>query len=139
MNILSKRKTVHLIPYYVQNGECFVFLQKRSQDAERNPDSMSIFGGGVEGDETEGEALVREMKEELNYLPLQPILLGTYEDAYSVSTYYTEKVPQDFESQIRIGEGQYGRFFTKNEILGERLLSDASKKVLNDFFSRMGF
>lgn len=139
MNILSKRKTVHLIPYYVENGECFVFLQKRSHDAERNPNSISIFGGGVEGDETNEEALVREMKEELQYLPLQPILLGTYEDIYSISTYYTLKVPQDFESQIRIGEGQYGRFFTEKEILSERLISEASKKVLNDFFSQIGF
>lgn len=135
MSSKEKRRTVHLVPYYIQDGTCFVFLQKRSNDATRNPGSISIFGGGVEGNETNEDALSREMNEELNYTLGHFTLLGTYEDEHSISTYYFEEVSADFVSRIKIGEGEYGKFFTEEEVCNESLVSDSSRRVLKDFFN----
>ncbi|MEI6627085.1 MAG: NUDIX hydrolase, partial [bacterium] len=88
----SKRITAHLIPYKIINGEFFFFLQKRSDDAERAPGWFTIFGGGVELGETAEEAMLREVKEELNFIPNNYSYLDEYSDNYSLSYYYIYEV-----------------------------------------------
>ncbi|MEZ4180154.1 MAG: leucine--tRNA ligase [Candidatus Doudnabacteria bacterium] len=41
-------------------------LQRRDQNASKDPYKVAFFGGGVEGDETIENALLRELKEELS-------------------------------------------------------------------------
>ena len=71
----DKRITAHLIPYKLNNGFFSFFLQKRSDNAERNPGRFTIFGGGIEGKESPEQAMLREMMEELNFTP--PITIST--------------------------------------------------------------
>ena len=65
----EKRITAHLIPYKLNASSFFFFLQKRSDAAARNPGWFSIFGGGVEKGESPAEAMIREIKEELDEMP----------------------------------------------------------------------
>lgn len=133
----NKRITAHLIPYKIIDGHFFIYLQKRSNDAERKPGWFSIFGGGVEGGESPEKAMLREIKEELNFIPTGFCFLGKYNDDYSISYYYIQKVYDNFEREIKIEEGEYGRFFREDEIENENKFSENSKKIIKDLISRI--
>ncbi len=132
MNEQNKRVTAHIIPYIFKRGSFFFFLQKRSNDAERNPGGFTIFGGGIEKDETPEEAMLRESKEELSFSPNNYFYVGEYNDNYSISHYYAVEVQDNFESNIKIGEGDYGKFFSDEEIKNEDKIGENNKKILSD-------
>ena len=134
---MKKRTTAHIIPYISKGGGFFFFLQKRSDDAERNPGGLTIFGGGVEKDETPEKAMLRESKEELDFIPKNYFYIGEYSDDYSISHYYAVEVQDDFEASIKIGEGDYGRFFSEEEIKNESKLSENNKKILSDLIKHI--
>ena len=50
-----------------------ILLQKREDNGK-----WAIHGGGIEPGETYIEALLREIKEELNIIPIKPVLMGIY-------------------------------------------------------------
>lgn len=95
-----------LVPYYFKQNELFVFLQRRSADAPRNPNILGAFGGGLEGDEDNEQALLREMQEELEYAPQNHELLGVFETDHSISSYYIEEVAENFEDLVTVHEGK---------------------------------
>lgn len=128
----DKRITAHLIPYKIIDGSFFFYLQKRSESAERHPGWFTIFGGGVEEGESSEKAMLREIKEELNFVPDNYRYLGVYPDDYSVSHYYISEVNDNFESEIKVGEGDYGRFFSEIDIKNEPKLTDSNKKIISD-------
>jgi len=137
MKNTSKRITTHLIPYKIINNEFFFFLQKCSNNAERHPGWFTIFGGGVELGETAEEAMLREIKEELNFIPNKYLYLGEYSDDYSVSNYYISEVANNFEANIKISEGDYGKFFSETEIKSETKLTENNKNILKDLISKV--
>ena len=61
---------------YKKSGE--FLLQHRTDDAPRNPGFWSIFGGGIEEGESPFEAVIREIKEELDYDLKNPELLFVF-------------------------------------------------------------
>ena len=134
---MKKRTTAHIIPYISKSGGFFFFLQKRSDDAERAPGGFTIFGGGVEKDETPETAMLRESKEELNYIPNNYFYVGEYIDDHSISHYYAVEVQDAFEASIKIGEGDYGKFFSEQEIKNESKLSENNKKILSDLIKHI--
>ena len=131
-NMNEKRTTAHIIPYISKGGSFLFFLQKRSNDAERAPGGFTIFGGGVEKGETPEKAMLRESKEELNFIPINYFYVGQYSDDYSISHYYAVEVQDNFEAIIKIGEGDYGKFFSEEEIKNESKFSNNNKKILSD-------
>ncbi|MEI8339741.1 MAG: NUDIX domain-containing protein [bacterium] len=133
----QKRLTAHLIPYKINNGIFSFFLQKRSDNTERNPGKLSIFGGGVEGVETPEQGMLREMKEELNFTPENYFYLGEYTSDYSISHYYAVEVNDDFESIVTVGEGDYGVFLSEDDISHEDKISDDNKIILADLRRRI--
>lgn len=137
MESKEKRVVAVLIPYTFQNGKPLVFLQKRSDTAERNPGGISCFGGGVEPGETIEEGLLREIKEELHFVPKDYAYLGGYGNEYDFSHCYIMEVGDDFESQIVIGEGEYGKFFSEEELEHEPRRSANNKKVIGDLFQKL--
>jgi len=136
---MEKRKCAIFIPYRQANGDVFVFLQKRSKDAKRIPDYFGFFGGGLDGEETPEQALMREILEELNYQPRDYFLLGFYEFERKEARVFYQKVSDNFENEIKIedSEGQYGKWFSKAEVMAEELLIDEDKVVLQDFFGKL--
>jgi 8-oxo-dGTP diphosphatase len=132
-----KRLISILIPYRMDGDKFLVFLQKRSKDAKRLPDFFGFFGGGAENGETPEQALIREMMEEINFVPSGYIYLGVYEFPRSVKSIYYLEVGDEFEKQIEVKEGEYGRYFTENEALIEPNLIEEDKIVLRDLFSKL--
>lgn len=133
----DKRITAHLIPYKLNNGLFSFFLQKRSDNAERNPGWFTIFGGGIEGKESPEQVMLREMMEELNFTPHNYFYLDKYSDDYSVSYYYAVEVRDNFETNIKISEGDYGKFFSEDEVKNEIKLSEGNKGILKDLINKI--
>ena len=129
----DKRRVSVLIPFKIRQGKILVYLQKRSKDAPRLPDYFGFFGGGIEGNETSEEALRREIKEELDFTPIKYDFLGNYEFSDVMYAYILE-VDDDFEKGIKILEGEYGKFFSKENVLNEPKLIETDKLVLEHFY-----
>ncbi len=127
---MEKRLTSMLVPYRFKNDELYIFLQKRSSEA-RNPNSLGMFGGGIENNENNEEALIREINEELEYKPINYSLLGVFEDDYSISNYYIKKVDENFERNINIHEGKGGEWHKAEEVIERNDISLNTKNVIS--------
>ncbi len=133
---MQKRKIVIFIPYYVQGGEIYVYLQKRSQTAERLPCYFGFWGGGVEEGETLKQGLAREIKEELGLdvqnLKEEIVLLNSYEFLRSIKEVYIYETNKEFEKNILIGEGDFGQWFKGSECFERTDIILEDKVVIND-------
>lgn len=126
-----------MIPYKVKEGKIFVYLQKRSKYAKRLPDYFGFFGGGIERGESPDQALTREIKEEMNFIPEDYEMLGKYESPTSIKYVFILKVDENFEEEIKILEGQYGKYFTEDEVRKESKLTESDKIVLRDLYKKL--
>lgn len=133
----NKLEVSILIPYKLNNGQVFVFLQKRDSNAKVLPGHFSFFGGKVENGESLKEALEREIKEELGVVLNNYNFLGTYQSfkdkSITLNVYFT-KVNNNFEKEIKVNEGEYGKFFSESEMLLESMLIENDKIILKDFY-----
>jgi 8-oxo-dGTP pyrophosphatase MutT (NUDIX family) len=108
----DKRKVAAFIPYrHTENGYEF-FMQKRTLDAPTSPGLLGLFGGGVEGEETYEEGAIREISEELVYVPQRLVFFSKFEHAKAIFHVFIEEVGVDFESKVTVSEGEYGTFLT---------------------------
>jgi len=130
----NKEKRSILIPYKIKNDKVLVYLQKRAKDAKRLPDYFGFFGGEPENEENPEEALKREIKEEMNFIPENYELLGKYDFEKSVKHIFIMKVDDNFENKIQIFEGEYGKYFNEEETLNEPKLIEEDKIVLRDLY-----
>lgn len=132
-----KRDVSILIPYKKENNEVFVFLERRSKTAARLADWFGFWGGGIEAGETPEQALIREMKEELNFEPVGYKHFKEFEFGVlkSVKYIYVLAVDKTFESGIKYNEAQYGQWFNQQQIEDEKLLIEDDKTVLREFFN----
>ena len=64
-----------------------VLLQKRQDNG-----TWAIHGGGIDPGETYIEALNREIKEELNIVPVNPVLFGIY-SGKKLYNIYNDEIP----------------------------------------------
>jgi 8-oxo-dGTP pyrophosphatase MutT (NUDIX family) len=126
----GKRWVALFIPYRIENGVVLIYLQKRSMDMERIPGYWGYFGGGLEQEETPEQAMLRETKEELNYVPKDyfQVFHGITELDYK--EVFCEKVDKDFELQITVLEGDYGQWFSIEEALRLEKFIERDKRVL---------
>ncbi|MGH7239243.1 MAG: NUDIX domain-containing protein, partial [Candidatus Saccharimonadales bacterium] len=117
-----------------------VFLQKRDKGIGILAGMFSFFGDRMEAGETPEQALVREIKEELNYDLRSYQFLGEYESflgpSHMLHMYYAQ-VKDNFEREVTVLEGEYGKFLTESEAAQEPLLIENDKKILRDFFQRL--
>jgi 8-oxo-dGTP diphosphatase len=114
------------------NKENKVLLQLRSKN-HSHPGSWALFGGHIEDSETPEEALIREIKEEINYLitDYQLIKETVVEDFGKVFWFHgiiDAKLPE-----LTLNEGDDFNFFTYEE-LSKIKIAPESKKILIEYF-----
>ncbi len=114
--IKEKRVVASFLPCRVKAGEMEFYLQKREPNRRILPSVFTMFGGGIENGETAEEGCLREIKEELNYTPKNMQYFTRYEVADGVIDVFLGKVGDDFESQVNVQEGEYGKFIKRSEI-----------------------
>lgn len=112
----AKSQVAVFVPYRKRNSAWEFYLQKRTMDAKINPGLLGTFGGTIEDGETPDEALLREVQEELAYVPQHHRYFSRYENSVSIRYVYIEEVGDDFESKVVIGEGDYGTFVPITEM-----------------------
>lgn len=87
-----------------------VLLQKRSDNAK-----WAIHGGGMEPGEKYSEALKRELKEELNIIPINPVLMGIYSGEQLFNKYPSGDevfilnhvfICEEYEGDIKFNDGE---------------------------------
>jgi len=125
------------IPYTKKDAKILIYLQKRSKDAKRLPNFFGFWGGGLEKKETPKQALIREVKEELDYKPDNLHYFGEYSFARSKKFVFCSQVKDDFEKQIKILEGDYGKFFNKKQALTAKKIIEEDKVILRDLFKKL--
>lgn len=128
------KRVVNLIPYRYEKGELLVFLQKRTEDAPAAPGFWGLFGGSVELGEDIASAVVRETKEELDFVPKTHKLFKHYDFPKQEKNVFVMEVGDEFEKEIRVLEGQYGKFLRLEDILAEPKMEGDDKTILGDFF-----
>lgn len=135
--IENKRKVSVLVPYKKENGLIYVFLQKRSDDAEREPGMFGFFGGGADGDENPEQALLREIKEELNIVLEKFDHFGTYYLPKTVVDVFITEVGSNFENEITVLEGDYGKWFNEEDFERERHIITGDLRILEELYDRL--
>lgn len=134
----NKRESSVLIPYKIKDGKVFVFLQKRHKDSRVLAGYFAFFGGKIEQGENPTQALEREIKEELNFEVKDYHFLGHYQSSLNtlvVLNAYFVKVSDDFEDVITINEGEYGKFFSEDEVTKEPKLIESDKIIIKDLYN----
>jgi mutator protein MutT len=127
------KRTAEFVPYRFINGQWYLFVQKRTQDAPLAPGIFGIFGGSIEDGETPEPALFREVREELDYQPRNLRFLRKYEHLGCEQHVFVTEADEDFEGEITVLEGEYGRFLNEAELNAETLI-EVDRIVLNDVF-----
>lgn len=135
----DKREVSTLVPYRKIGNRWFFFMQKRDENAKRLPSWYGFFGGGLESGESPEEALRREIKEELDINIDNYEFLGRFESMYSINNVFIIEVSENFENEVEVLEGQYGKFLSSQELIESKEFADHDKLVviqLSDFLDK---
>lgn len=133
----DKRKVSVLVPYKKENNETYVFLQKRSDDVEREPGMFGFFGGGADDNENSEQTLLREIKEELDFVLDEFNHFGTYYLPKTVVDVFILEVGDDFEDEITVLEGDYGKWFSREDFEKERYLITGDLRILEELYDKL--
>ena len=113
----AMRKTRPQCGLIIENGEGKVLLQLR--DKRRDipwPDSWGTFGGQIEEGESPGEAIRREIREELMYDLSDPEYFGNFPfDGYDIFM-YRKVLPHFSLHEVTVCEGQRAAFLSLDEV-----------------------
>jgi 8-oxo-dGTP pyrophosphatase MutT (NUDIX family) len=133
----NKRKVSVLVPYKKENNLIYIFLQKRSDTAEREPGMFGFFGGGSNGNENSEETLLREIKEELNFVLDEFNHFGKYYLSKTVVDVFTIEVGSNFEKEITVLEGDYGKWFSEEDFERERHIITGDLRILEELYDEL--
>lgn len=132
----NKRLSVSLVPYRTnKEGVREYYLQMRDDNAPMYANQFGLFGGGIDEGEDMFTAMMRETREEIEYTPNAPRYFSRFEDVRAVYNVFIDEVASQFEDNIVINEGQYGRFLTKDEVLKSPTIAPHVIVVIDDLDS----
>ena len=107
----------NLALFVLYNKEGKILMQHRTDDAPRFPGLWGFFGGGIEQGESPKQALLREIKEELNLVVSNPQLILTTDfkdDVYEGKRYVFKG--QYYGEPLELLEGQAMKWCTVLEL-----------------------
>ena len=123
----------------IRDGQ--ILLAKRSKGLSESPDCWSIPGGGVVYGESVQEALIREIKEELNLDLIDYKLWNVYSamsDSYQIiALYFVGSAVGDIILQEK--EISEAKWFDINLDLLDLELAFNQKQVIKDYLTDNGF
>jgi len=130
-------KQIAAIIFENDKGELLLYLRDNKPGIPF-PLHWDLIGGHVEEGETPEEALVREVKEELDFDLKEYCFFRKYEclegDAYpNVKYIYTGKINIPIE-EITLLEGDHARYFTREEI-PEVKFANMLKEIVMDYIN----
>lgn len=133
-------KKIAAIIFENEKGEFLLYLRDNKPDIPF-PDHWDLIGGHVEEGETPEEALVREVKEELDIDLKEFSFFRIYEtpsgDAYpNIKYIYTGKINIPIE-QITLYEGVRAEYFTREQI-PEVKFANVLKTIVMDYIYQKG-
>jgi 8-oxo-dGTP pyrophosphatase MutT (NUDIX family) len=128
----EKRHVALLIPYRKHDGILHYFLQKRDAGAPLYPNQFGFFGGHVEPGEEREHAVVREVEEELMYVPPGIQFYRRIEHNNVIRDVFVVEVEADFEERVTVCEGEYGAFRTFKAVENDPLVSEGHRAVLKE-------
>jgi 8-oxo-dGTP diphosphatase len=97
------------------NDENKVLLNLRDRDHPENPHVWAFLGGGVDEGETEEEALLREVKEEIDYeLKEYKKIKEVFQEKIGKRTFYVGKIDKGI-NELTLREGEEIKFFSYEE------------------------
>jgi len=101
----------------IYRGKLLLFLRDNDSSIP-DPNTWSLVGGEVDGEESYEQAMVREMNEEINVTPKKTKYLGKIQTPNGIShAIFLVKPTNEEVAKIKIGdEGQKVEFFGIDEI-----------------------
>lgn len=126
------RKQVSLLVLYDNDNR--VLLQHRTDDAEVLPGYWAFFGGGIMPGETYEDTVVREVREELNYVLKQHILVlkQDYDLPNEKGTMYLYAAPyKGNKTELELHEGQGMEWYHEADIADLKMMPHDRKAVCN--------
>lgn len=123
-----------LIPYRLSENSVAVMLQKRSVEAPRYPGYFGLFGGHIREGEVIEDALVREIDEELSIQINEHWKIGEYALGEFTRHVFCMHITDELEKNIVVREGDYGRWFYKQDIETEEKIILQNKEIINIAF-----
>jgi 8-oxo-dGTP pyrophosphatase MutT (NUDIX family) len=118
------------VPYRERNGEYEYYLQMREKHKKRSPGVFGMFGGVIEEGETPEVAVIREVQEELAYVPANVRYIGPHEQGEDTLNVFVEEVGPGFEAEVEVLEGEYGKFLTLAELLALAEVSEHTRAII---------
>jgi mutator protein MutT len=117
------------------NKENKVLLQLRDRE-HSHAGCWALFGGHIDGPETPEEALVREIKEEINYsLTNYKLIEESYVEDFG-KVYWFQGVIDAKLSDLNLNEGDDINYFTYDEVLKLKLAPESRKRLIEYFEGR---
>ena len=127
---------IEVVSIFLQSNDDSYLLQLRENiPSIIYPGCWGLFGGSMEEEESPHDAIVRELQEEIEYVPekiyefqryyRQDLLRGELRDYYIHAHYGKLTVAQ---SELVLREGADLALFTENEILTGRMFSEKFQK-----------
>lgn len=121
----------------IENEKGEILLQLRdNKDTIKFPNSWGTFGGAIEENETPKECALRELNEELEYIPENMSYCKTYDyDGYKIHLFKVIDKNISLED-LRINEGQKGQFFSEKDLKNPDIkFAFNCKEIVVDYFN----
>ena len=120
----------------------FLMQLRDDKDNIRYPGQWGLFGGHIEIGESPSTGLIREIKEEINYIVAKPIFFRCYKDNKAYRHIFFASLNTNIKS-LELNEGQdldlvpfssvrLGRHYS-HKAKEERSIGDIHRRILLDF------
>ena len=104
---------IRIVKAVIYKNDNYLLQLRDNKSTIASPNTWGFFGGGVENYESHEDALIRELKEELDWTPKEIILIHT---DTKLKTKWFSVLCHVHNRELTLLEGQDMKWFKSNEI-----------------------